>query len=187
MNFNTLTLLCEDVDNTDGEIKYMHSIYDHGDEGTSECWYTEDNNGVTKFHRIEGPAKIEKHADGSISRLEWHVNGRRHRNRDKPAKLIYHDNGVLSREIYYKNGVLHRENGPAVIARDKDNKKIFEKWYYNNELHRIDGPAIIAYSKGEISEVFYYINGENLSDKDKRMNSIKNKETVTDLGGDFEL
>lgn len=109
----------------------------------SELHYLEYGSAITpdkiEYHSIDGPARYWVYHDGT-SVTEYYVNGRRHRDGDKPAYIKEDVRGVTT-EFYYVNDQLHRENGPAIVTRMGD--VIHESHYFiNGKLHREDGPAI---------------------------------------------
>lgn len=77
------------------------------------------------LHRLDGPAVIETFTDIS----KWCVNGRLHRENDKPA---YKSPLELQ---WRKDGKLHRENGPARIQIFYD-KSCYKTWYIVGVQHK---------------------------------------------------
>lgn len=76
-----------------------------------------------RLHRdpFEGPALIERHDDGRLRQVEYHFNGRLHRE-DGPARVRYGSDGAVVHELYCLFGKVHRDptEGPAYIARRDD-------------------------------------------------------------------
>lgn len=77
------------------------------------------------LHRLDGPAVIETFTDIS----KWCVNGRLHRENDKPA---YKSPLELQ---WRKDGKLHRENGPARIRIFGDGS-CYKTWYIVGVQHK---------------------------------------------------
>jgi hypothetical protein len=67
-----------------------------------------------KLHSADGPAVIERDADGSIGE-SYYNDGKLHRV-DGPAVFVRKADGS-TREWYYADGKRHRADGPAVIER----------------------------------------------------------------------
>lgn len=65
-----------------------------------------------KLHNVEFPACVI--TKGNICDIYYCLDGKFHREDDKPAR-IYYKNGILSTVSFYINGKLHRDNGPAII------------------------------------------------------------------------
>jgi hypothetical protein len=118
-------------------------------------------NDYLKEHKIWWPVSSELMAsynDGSHTKkyddgnIEWHKNGKLHRDGDKPAR-IWAD-GSLG---WYKNGEPHRDSDkPAVIY---SHGSLW--WYKNGEFHRVTGPAVIR----PYYEPEYWINGVDISEE----------------------
>jgi len=49
-------------------------------------------------------------------------------------------------EYYNQHGKLHREDGPAIIAYNKDGSINYEYYLINHKQHREDGPSYIGYT-----------------------------------------
>jgi len=107
------------------------------------------------------------------------------------VKHIYYNNDGLSKNIYYRLGEsLHREDGPAVIAYDRDGVVVVEGWYYNNMFHRVGGPAV-TYYRGKYKEEHFYINGNKYKEVDYKnyFNNIEHQEEqelLVNLGQTFD-
>lgn len=107
-----------------------------------------------KRHR-EGnePAVVVYNIGGDVIRQEWWVDGKRHRENGNPA--VVHNDGRHYYEEWWVNGHIHRENGPAFIS------KYEEIWFKWGLKHREDGPADIIRYMGNVRER-WYIAGELL-------------------------
>lgn len=85
-----------------------------------------------RFHRLDGPARIQRFRDGKYE-LDWYVHGGRHR-RDGPAQELR--NGA---KVWWTYGEVHRDGkGPAV--EHPDGSKGF---YYKGKILGITGPAVV--------------------------------------------
>ena len=127
-------------------------------------------NGI--FHRIGGPARIERNQEGVVVFEEWYENGNLHRV-GGPAIISLNNNNV--REEWIEHGIFHRAGGPAVIERNEEGVVVLEEWYENGNLHRIGGPARIERNEdGDvIDEYFLYGHWIDKPDYIRRLNIIK--------------
>jgi hypothetical protein len=93
-----------------------------------------------KYHRLlDQPAIIRYNSETrEIYCQEWFVEGKRHRDNNKPA---YISSGIMK---WYKNGLLHTDDdSPAIIDESYENSPIYA-WYKKGHLNRNnDKPAII--------------------------------------------
>jgi hypothetical protein len=71
--------------------------------------------------------------------------GQLHSHHDRPAKVVYFENGMIQDEYWYKDGQLHREGGPAYLSYNLQGQVTEEEWMQNGVMHRDDGPAEIQY------------------------------------------
>lgn len=111
------------------------------------------------------PSTIIRNIDNYLSiheenKVSWRdFDGRFHRNIG-PARLRFHNNGVLFNKGWYRSGELHRINGAADKWYYEDGSLKYEVWYKNGLLHRNDGFASIDYDNtGQIKIHTRYING----------------------------
>ena len=59
--------------------------------------------------------KTNYYENGNIHYKTYcNVNKKLH-NENGPAKIYYHENGLIKSEWYYIDGKLHREDGPAIF------------------------------------------------------------------------
>lgn len=103
------------------------------------------------------PAMIVYYENGSRSE-SYYQNDELHRGSDQPAKVWYREDGS-EREAYYQNGEIHREgNQPAEISYREDGLIKYEAYYQNGRQHRVgDQPAEIRYwEDGSIEYEAYY-------------------------------
>jgi hypothetical protein len=100
------------------------------------------------LHRLNGPARLTWHADGSSAGEEYFRHGLLHRvSREGPARTTFHIGGRLAGEEYYSEGVLHRDvtEGPAKQHWDNvGNVLNFEYWQRGIQLQR---PQLIQRSE----------------------------------------
>ena len=116
--------------------------------------------------------------DENTGRETWFINGKLHRDQDKPAFIWYSVSKKSNQKskYWYQNGELHREGDqPAVITsagtqewykhgkrhRDGDNPAVItyngiRRWYKNGVLHREGNPAVILNDDVK----FWFLNGE---------------------------
>lgn len=75
-----------------------------------------------RFHRLNGPARIEYYPDTGIIKKEmWYIDDHLHREDNKPAKRSYYKNGVLKKESYYIKHKLGRtDNLPVRVWYNKN-------------------------------------------------------------------
>ena len=85
------------------------------------------------------PELLAQYRDGSHTKnesgsLEWHQNGKLHRDGDLPAWI-----GADGSLEWYQNGEEHRDGDrPAFISADG-----YLHWMQNDQIHRFVGPAVI--------------------------------------------
>ena len=104
------------------------------------------------LHRLNGPAIIYYTKNDNIIAYYWKMNGRLHREEDKPAS--FERNFDAQVEIWYKSDMRHRDgNNPALIIK-RGEKIVKQSYYVRDDLHRTNGPA----TKDEKQE-YYYLNG----------------------------
>ena len=131
-----------------------------------------ENNGG-RLHSTDGPAVIEREADGSTCE-SYYTDGKRHR-ADGPAVVMrYADSST--REQYYTDGKRHRADGPAVIERDADGSTC-EAYFVDDKLHRADGPAIVMRQADGSAREEYYNYGNFV--KEERLSSLSTISGVT--------
>jgi hypothetical protein len=112
-------------------------------------------------HRADGPAIVERKADGSTYEA-YYINDKCHRV-GSPALLWRYADGSTCEE-YYIDGMLHRPDGPAVVKRGADGLTTFEKYYIGGKCHRMDGPAIVQRNPdGSIAYESYYIDDKSVA------------------------
>lgn len=114
-----------------------------------------------ELHREDGPALIAYAPDGSITREEYQVHGKFHRDGDLPARISKDSESGDFDEAYFVNGEFHRSNGPASTYVDGFQGTTTEGWYRYGQRHRIDGPAVIVRNTdtGKVVELEYYRHG----------------------------
>ena len=151
------------------------------------------------FHRIGGPARIDRDANtGAVVHEGWLEKGQMHR-LDGPAAISYDPRsgnilteawfrrdqehrigepavikrlatGEVTEEAYFEHGLLHRIGGPAEIARDCTSGIItYEEWSRYGRYYRADGAAII-YRDADTGEAIHSIYHTRLP---KRPNPIR--------------
>ena len=80
-----------------------------------------------KSYLIENRIPHYIHTNTPEQRKEWYINGKRHRDDDKPA-IVNHDGS----QSWYQNGKPHREGDlPAAIFADGN-----KYWYINGNLYK---------------------------------------------------
>lgn len=145
-----------------------------------------------KIHKLDGPAVIDYiiNNDGNeiILKELWYKNDKQHRDGNKPASMIYYEDGKVKEVKYFVGNKIHKENGAAVVGFYRNGKICYMKYFKNGKLsnaekpstlefdkngilrfqayclngecHRENGPALEIFdSYGNISKVEYYING----------------------------
>lgn len=102
------------------------------------------------LHRLDGPAVVKPEYIGGCYEEEWYVNGKLHRDEDKPAfihgaRYMTNENEALYRikddfeYVWYKNGKQHRIGGPARITnyvygiKDGDPRNLTHEWCENDK------------------------------------------------------
>lgn len=65
---------------------------------------------------------------GAIRQEEWRQAGVLHREKDLPAKIIYHDDGSVCMQDWYQQGKLHREGGLPAEVFYLNSGAIIENW-----------------------------------------------------------
>ena len=93
-----------------------------------------------KRHREDGPARIERRADGVVVLEAYWRNGEMHR-ADGPALIERYADGAVI-ESYWRDNKLHREYGPAEIVRRADGT-MFESYWRHGKRDREDGRAAL--------------------------------------------
>lgn len=107
-----------------------------------------DNNGVSfisekrwyqngKLHRPSEeedlPASVLYNINTTKIQENWYYEGKRHRDGDKPALIIRHQNNNIGRLEWYQNGTLHRDGDlPASISQNENGIVIRQQWYRKN-------------------------------------------------------
>lgn len=133
-----------------------------------------------KYHREDGPAKIQYDIDGSIISEEYLVNDKYHREdgpamlyysgagkfelyfiNDKPIKeIVYYDNGNMRYQKFNSNFYKEGESGPSRIDYYDNGSIKIKAFEVDGKLHNSNGPAYIRYYKnGKVNYQKYYING----------------------------
>ena len=85
-------------------------------------------------HCADAPARVYYDADGKVTRMEWYLEGHRHRV-GAPARTSLVDND----EAWYFQGLFHRLNGPACITTRCDGE-LHETYMVGN--YRIGGHVV---------------------------------------------
>lgn len=117
------------------------------------------------------PSKIVYNDKGIVTHVQYHKDGKLHREDDLPAELNYYDDGAIHSESYAKNGLYGREDDkPSKIRYNKNGKIESSEWHRNGLLHREGKPAQIV--EDDFSKtVSYYENG-NLNSPDNNTPSM---------------
>lgn len=103
------------------------------------------------FCGVPIPVCQEYHKNGHLLHRIWRVNGKLHRNNDKPAWVTYYTTGEVKYQLWCQNDNIHRENNAAVIGYQTNGVIKYKSWYKNGKCHRTNAPAIICYnSEGQI-------------------------------------
>jgi hypothetical protein len=98
-----------------------------------------------ELHRESGPASIGYSGQtGTLTHIHYYKNGQPHRI-GGPAMQDWWSNGVLEHEAWYVEGKQHRDNNkPALIWMDTSGDfSTLEQYFSQGRLHRTDGPAEI--------------------------------------------
>ena len=86
------------------------------------------------------PACVVYHNNGVVSLEEWHKDGRLHRDNDRPSYIRYNSDGRLHLHAWHKEGEVHRDNDkPAIINFTEEGNIWCESWYKENKLYRDNG------------------------------------------------
>jgi hypothetical protein len=99
----------------------------------------------------------------------WYVNGQQHREKDKPAVIVFallgitQNYGRYSRLEWYQRGLAHREKLPAILI---DVGGFFWwEWLHFDKHHRYDGPAFVYDARLFSTREEYYVNGVETTPK----------------------
>ncbi|WP_405403689.1 toxin-antitoxin system YwqK family antitoxin [Paracoccus sp. Ld10] len=82
-------------------------------------------------------ATIDFMEDGILSRREWWVAGKKHRE-DGPAVIFYRD-GRPNNEEWWRDGKMHRDHGPADTFYNEDGSVRHEVWVRNGRDYTPSG------------------------------------------------
>jgi antitoxin component YwqK of YwqJK toxin-antitoxin module len=136
--------------------KFLLNVFDYKME--DEKWRNEDG----ELDSVLGhPSIVRYNLFGEVTEKVWHKKGKLHRERDKPAIIIYQKKKTM-RKHWLKNSRSHRdEDKPAIIDYHENGKVKLEAWCKNGHEHRYnDEPAVIAYDEnGKISKKEWFNNG----------------------------
>ena len=73
-------------------------------------------------------------------------------------------NGNINTERYSLNGKLHRLDKPAYILYHQDGRVMFNDYYINGNLHRVDGPAyVVTNGYGKLTSEHYCLFGVEIT------------------------
>lgn len=207
LNFDTLTLLCEENINKEvrreSNVTLTYAVYEDGfkdlhsfNDEPSAIYFTNDR----KFRRI----------------LKWHKHGLVHRDNDMPAYINLIPNmmnigGNNVRHHWYKDGYPHRDGDKPNTVVTHNGKIIIQAWVTSDDdYHNMDGPAIIinrelyatygihllgvipldfstskVYSYDEDNVCLYCFLDRCITSD--RYTEYSNKQVLKDLGSDFDL
>jgi hypothetical protein len=86
-------------------------------DGITEEWYSDGN-----LNRVDGPAIIEWDRDGRELRMEWFLNGLRHRDDGGPAYILYSGDepNKVTCEEYYDMGNKVAKKRPVAVRPPRD-------------------------------------------------------------------
>lgn len=80
-----------------------------------------------------------------LSRETWLKDGKKHKEDNNPAEIVFYENGNKRQEYWYKNGISYRENGlPHDVWYDIKSNIIHEDWE-SNFPREDDKPSTIFY------------------------------------------
>lgn len=89
-----------------------------------------------------------------------YLNNKLHSFNDKPALVIFKDNGELQYKGWYKHGKIHRDNNLIAALQNANENDWIEYYMCDNVYHRTDDkPAIIYKNNKKFYEQHYYIGG----------------------------
>lgn len=160
---------------------------------TSESYYDNEKNSIKTqiWHQGEGnfierqndlPAAIEYYddfdekGDPLIMMEEWFIEGKKNREGDLPAVIVYYKNGNIQTQEWWKNDELHREDDlPARIDYHasgyisekhwsiydeplRQNSKVTSASYYDNKENNLEAETLNVYpdQQNEPSVIRYY-------------------------------
>lgn len=163
----------------DGEITHVNGVtanYKNGvthspDNDTPAIKYGGPYSDTEEFHKDgkrhrdgDKPAQITKKKNGDVSEEEYYQNGMRHRDGDKPSVISNMD--AFVDHNYHKYGLMHRDgDAPSHVIFDKSNNTPIKEYYHKfGVLHRDGGlPAVIDHVSGSEE---YHVHGELHRDGD---------------------
>lgn len=141
-------------------------------------------------------AEYTRNDKGIITTKKWKINGLFSR-KDKPAIIVYDDDGNIIKEMYYQNGILNRYDGPAVVKYHGDeitelyyiSYKKYTKGHFDKTIKMVKKGTIVNYlvnkttSLDEIVRVkdiaSFYGNQEVIDACDERLSMIKITNTLS--------
>lgn len=117
--------------------------------------------------------EVVHHPGGNVLEIqkEWIVDGKRHRDGDKPALRKFDGHGAVTKESWYAHGERHRDGDkPAICEYDAATGTLMrESWHVGGLDHRADDkPAFIRYhcSNGNLATEIWYFEGKIYSNED---------------------
>ncbi len=116
------------------------------------------NKAGRKHREGDKPAFMLYEDGGNILSEQWWREGKLHRDGDKPSMRTFHENGNLSAEVWLEGRYKHRSGDKPALIRYHENGKVYmEEWCIKGEHLRED----LTYPV----EVIYSKNGMALENK----------------------
>jgi len=105
--------------------------------------------------------------DGYVFK-EWRVNGKRHRDNDRPAYQKFDMYGNIIVEIWYIEDQIHRnEDQPSHISRDSSGNIVLKAWHQHGLLHRDNDLPAFVQKIGHHTILIYHQQGKRHRDNDR--------------------